>query len=492
MTLRHKLFAAISATFVLILVGLVAVTLMIESGRVERAVLFYDSAEEFAAGEANSFPLEKPTDSLLLDEDDGLHRSLTSLAVYRKDASGTPRLSHLAWGEIAEDVAVRRRALPHVREALETGTGARDGRSVVVPGPRWRTGAATDDEGRPTAVYLEMRPLDIDPVAASRITFLVIVAAWALLLVVVFLWLNRLVDRPLREILAGARRVAEGDYSQPVPVREADDEMHTVIDAFNSMMDELATLHEGMQERIGEALRRERRTRESLVIAQRLAATGTLAAGIAHEVNNPLGGMLNAVHSLKTKDMHPERREAYFELVEEGLQRIQATVAKILAFTPHKVSPQALDLSDVVEPALALVGHRVQRMGVVLDVERPTEPAMVFGDVYELQQALLNVLINALDALEESEPERPTVAVSTTVAHDEVRLEVRDNGPGMAAEDVSRAFDLFFTTKEQGKGSGLGLATVHKILDDHGGRVDLRADDGGGMQVRFVLPRLRE
>jgi signal transduction histidine kinase len=183
------------------------------------------------------------------------------------------------------------------------------------------------------------------------------------------------------------------------------------------------------------------------------------------------------------------KRDEYLEIVEDGLRRIQATVAKILQFTPHKVAPQRVNLDDVVRPVLALARHRIEKEEVVVASTPSAEPAVVFGDPYELQQALLNVVLNALDALEEAHRETPRVEVSTSVVGDEIHLLVRDNGVGMKEEDVPRAFDLFFTTKEPGKGTGLGLATAHKILTDHGGRIDLRSRGAEGMDVEFVLPR---
>ena len=115
--------------------------------------------------------------------------------------------------------------------------------------------------------------------------------------------------------------------------------------------------------------------------------------------------------------------------------------------------------------------------------------AQVFGDPYELQQAVLNVVLNALDALEEARPDAPLLRFSTTADDREVRLVVRDNGGGIREEDMARVFDLFFTTKEPGKGTGLGLATAHKILTDHGGRLELRSNRGTGTEVEFTLPR---
>jgi len=178
--------------------------------------------------------------------------------------------------------------------------------------------------------------------------------------------------------------------------------------------------------------------------------------------------------------------------VEEGLRRIQATVSRILQFTPHKVAPRPVTIDEIVRPALGLARHRVERLGVEVTVEGGDETAQVFGDAYELQQAVLNVVLNALDALEESGREHPRIDFRTTADDREVHLAVRDNGTGIREEDLPRVFDLFFTTKDPGKGTGLGLATAHKILTDHGGRLELRSQPGDGVEVEFTLPRLRD
>ncbi len=497
MTLHSRLFGAIGITLSVILAVLVVITLTLETTRVQRLREVHESSLQFAASLAASVPAEAYRDTLLLP-DNRLHDKLAALVVFREEAEGTPVVVP-DWEHQPRDRQVMRRA----RELVATVFAARSLRGErhpdpevaawAVPVPRARGEVARHaSEGRPSVAYVELRPLDIDRVAVSRLTFYVIVAAGLALLAGTWIIVRQVVAQPLQDVVGAAQRVAEGDYATPIPSVDADDEIRKVVDAFNTMMLDLGALHERMQDRIGEALRRAHRTQESLVIAQRLAATGTLAAGIAHEVNNPLGGMLNAVRSLRTKEMTTERRDEYLELVDEGLRRIQATVAKILRFTPHRVAPQAVDLRDVVPPALALVRHRLDREGVEIGVELPSDPAPVFGDFYELQQALLNVVLNAMDAVTEPAREHPAVWIELEAEGDEVLLRVRDNGPGMAAADLTRAFDLFFTTKEQGKGSGLGLATVHKILDDHGGSVRLSSPAAGGMEVTFVLPRLRD
>jgi signal transduction histidine kinase len=469
---------------------LVAVTFGVSKRRAARVAESHDTALALAVRLAGSVPPETLIDKLA--EDGELLAEIAALGVFRlDDTTGEPTLRN-GLGKLAEPgPATLERALAEVRRGGEVFSpgDASVGDAVVVLAPleeeQIRQGK------RASAVYIELAPIDIDPVAASRAIFLVIVAAGLLLIAVTWIIVDRVVARPLHEVALGAQRVGEGDYSMLVPGSEADDEIQKVISAFNSMMLDLGAAGERMQDQIGEALRRARHTQESLIIAQRLAATGTLAAGIAHEVNNPLGGMLNAVHALRTKDMTPAKRREYLLLVENGLERVKATVSKILTFTPHKVAPQPVDLEDVVRPVLALTRHRIEKQGVDVDLDFAAQPAAVFADPYELQQAVLNVVLNALDALEEAPPEQPHILIRTTVHEDEVRLLVRDNGPGMDEEQLTHAFDLFYTTKEQGKGSGLGLGTVHQIIADHGGRVEMeRAAGKTGMDVVFVLPRL--
>jgi signal transduction histidine kinase len=446
------------------------------------------SVLRFASAAATAVAEEGMQDTLLFERKDVLARDLRSVAIFNRRPDGAIERDH-AWGAIRADAAGAERAALLAARVFRTGAPASAGGCVAV------ASRAADSPGPDAAVpgavvYLEVEPLLDDPVEVSRASFLVIVGAGLVLLVVTWFIVDRVVARPLGEVTAGARRVAAGDYGTPVPQSGAQDEIQTVVSAFNSMMVEMGALQGRMRERTQQALLETRKTQDSLVIAQRLASTGRLAAGIAHEVNNPLAGMLNAVHSLRTKDMTPAKREEYLEIVEDGLRRIQVTVSKILQFTPHKVAPQPVDLADVVRPVLALARHRIEKEEVGVAVEPPAEPAVVFGDPYELQQALLNVVLNALDALAEAHREAPRIEIVTAIEGSEIRLRVRDNGTGMKEDDLPRAFDLFFTTKEPGKGTGLGLATAHKILIDHGGRVELRSRGPEGMDVEFVLPRL--
>ncbi|MHC4861730.1 MAG: sensor histidine kinase, partial [Planctomycetota bacterium] len=309
------------------------------------------------------------------------------------------------------------------------------------------------------------------------------------IILVIYVVVSRTVIRPIERLERAARRLAKGDYSRPVPLAGRDDEIDTLIEAFNNTMLELGTFRQHLEERVDDARQHAKAAEKNLVIAQRLAATGQLASGIAHEVNNPLAGMQNAARRLTREPApSPEKREEYLELIIDGLQRVQETVKKILRFTPHKVAPQAIDLETVIQRALALASHRIEKEGMEVFVDLPAG-AMVFGDPFELQQVLLNILINAMDAVGEVE-RRGEITIRGKREKTELVLRLTDNGCGMTEEQISQAFDLFFTSKEVGEGTGLGLSIAHHVIQNHGGRISLRSEPGRGTTVEMVLPLL--
>ena len=489
MSLRSKLFGAIGATLCVLLGVLVVLTLVQDRARQLREQELRRTVLEFAADLCA--PWDLVPDSVLV-RGDRLHAQVRAAAIYRGPwVEGGPLQLEKSWGPIATDPILGERAVRLVTAAFRTAETQVDGVSLAVP---TRGSMPASPRSRVSAVvFLQLRESTYSgPVEVSQATYVAILAAGAVLLAVAWLLVDRVVARPLRAVATAAGRVAAGDYSTPVPESGREDEIEQVIEAFNSMMVQLDRLQGRMKAQMGDVLAEARRTQDTLVIAQRLAATGRLAAGIAHEVNNPLAGMLEAVGALRTKEFPPAKRDEYLELVEDGLRRIQATVARILQFTPHKVAPRPMTLDEIVRPVLALARHRIEKQSVEVTVEGRDEPAQVFGDPYELQQAVLNVVLNALDALEEAGCASPALVFRTTADDREVHLLVRDNGTGIKDEDLTRVFDLFFTTKEPGKGTGLGLATAHKIVTDHGGRIDLRSRPGEGVDIEFTLPRLRD
>lgn len=331
------------------------------------------------------------------------------------------------------------------------------------------------------------------------------VISTALITLATFWLLRRAVLDPVQQLTTVARRLAAGDLAARTRGEPAEGELGELMRTFDDMAAQVEGYNARLALEVAEATEQVRRAETAAMTQRRLAATGALAAGIAHEINNPLGGLLNAVDALERGELPPPKRVQYHQLLRGGLERIRLTVGQLLRFTPRASRPVPLALVDPVSDALALVHHRAEAQGVAVvlsDAEgRDREAALeslralppVLGEAHDLGQAVLNLLVNALDALED--PARGKrggrIDVRLAAQGESVVLVVEDDGPGVAAEDLPRIADLFFTTKDVGKGTGLGLAIVHRVVHQHGGTVHLASEPGRGLRVEIVLPAWR-
>ncbi|HXG60316.1 MAG TPA: ATP-binding protein [Planctomycetota bacterium] len=366
---------------------------------------------------------------------------------------------------------------PRFRDAFRELSADRGGARLWVPlslGP-----------GAPAALRLDLRdwaaPSE-DWGEALRGILAAVALGTALLLLNTYVLLDRLVLRPLRRLAEASGRVAQGDFSRKIPEEGMYDEMGRVVRAFNLMIEKIDESHGQLRERAAATERR-------LFAAQRLSTAGTLAAGIAHEINNPLGGMVNAVRALQEGTLDAAKRNEYLDLVRDGLERIRAIVQKILQLRPRPFEPRPVALRDVVGQAIAFLDHRARAKGVDVRNDVAADLPLVKGDPLELQQAFLNILMNAVDACVLGEGR---VEVSSAADGGAVRVVISDNGCGMTEEERARCMDPFFTTKDVGEGTGLGLAVARHIVDHHGGRIEIESAPGRGTAVTVVLPALRE
>jgi signal transduction histidine kinase len=355
-----------------------------------------------------------------------------------------------------------------------TRLGARD-----VDAPIWGGGYFLLD--------LPEEPAESAPTFLPTTILLAMGAGTLTLLALTWLLLERSVLKPLEELAAGAQRVARREYQPPVP-GAGSDEIGRVVASFNTMMADVGAAERVLTEKVEEATRRAEERGRGLVIAQRLAATGTLASGIAHEINNPLGGMLNVARRLKQEEeQQPETagspRRRYLQLLVDGLVRIEEIVRRVLQFTPRRVEPTVVPILELVRKAIAFADHRAKKSRVTLVVDG--EDARVLAEAGEMQQVFLNLVLNACDALGEKGGQ---VRVHSHVEGGRVLLDVSDDGPGMSQEQQERCFDLFFTTKEPGKGTGLGLSVAHHIVEQHGGTLTVRSQAGVGTTFTVTLP----
>lgn len=231
----------------------------------------------------------------------------------------------------------------------------------------------------------------------------------------------------------------------------------------------------------------ERLTQKGVLLSSKLASLGEMAAGIAHEINNPLQTILGNLEMLEV-NLDAEELER-LDRVKEGVLRIRSTVKDLLMFAREQTTEtENVDINDVIDKAIDIMHHHISRAGLEVIRDLDTKPLTVKCNKNLLQQVIINLLQNAKDAIEESN-KGSSITIRTALLPDkEVRIEVEDNGPGIEEAIVDKIFDPLFTTKEVGKGTGLGLSLSKKIVKGFGGSIEVASSKRKGTCFNISLP----
>ncbi|MBZ5558788.1 MAG: HAMP domain-containing protein [Acidobacteriia bacterium] len=332
-------------------------------------------------------------------------------------------------------------------------------------------------------VWARLMPLYV------RNLVLVFISATAVLLMA--LWLSRLMSGAVDRVRYAVERVAGGDLSPPERMQAPNLEIGRLQTAFITMASNLRDARSALDRQI-EQERRMRETLESLqrqvVRQERLAAVGVLVSGVAHELNNPLQAILGSAELLeRRKDMSPEALEEV-TFVKTQSNRAKEIIRNLSRFSSqHSGPPAMVDLREVVAEVVQLRRRELDNTGIALEVETAST-RKVFATVTELEQVALNFVINAQQALEADGRRKGRIRIRVYDAGKRVRLEVQDDGPGVAPEDEPKLFQPFFTTKPVGKGTGLGLSVSYGIIESYGGAIGYARNDWGGSTFFFELP----
>ena len=232
----------------------------------------------------------------------------------------------------------------------------------------------------------------------------------------------------------------------------------------------------------------QKHTEHQLQQAEKLSAMGQLVSGVAHEINNPAAIISGFAQTLLLDVVKAEQREM-LQMIYDEATRIGRITANLLAFARAGGSQRTLvDLNDIVRRTFALRAYHLTTLNIAVTLELSAAEPKFWADPSELQQMLLNLLINAEQALVSVETPR-TIVVRTAASEEDVRLEVADSGPGIAPEIRAKIFDPFFTTKPEGVGTGLGLSICYGIAREHGGRISVDSPAGRGATFVVTLPR---
>ena len=345
----------------------------------------------------------------------------------------------------------------------------------------------------------------LDPTYAALYISVLVAADVFVLVGYVAYQVEKVVLRPLREAMASAEAIAAGDLARRLESGETR-EMHNLAASVNRMTDRL------LEERA------------HLVRAEKMASVGRLAAGVAHEIGNPLGAMNGYLHLLRNAPAgSADAREALIGLDRESA-RIDRIVKGLLDYArPKTRTPGEVNLNDAARTVIELLTTQGVLKYIQLDLNLSKEAAFVPGDRHELEQALVNVMLNAVDAMNGRgsivvtirrttrdelvagarrasdggrQPLHPPSAramrwLESSESDNVVMVAIADSGPGILAEDRERIFEPFFTTKDPGKGTGLGLAIVARAIENCGGTIWVSPSREGGAAFRMLLPVVR-
>jgi signal transduction histidine kinase len=372
------------------------------------------------------------------------------------------------------------------RAAAESGVTWQRGR-LLASGPRLDDLAALS-AALPT--FLQERLHDLSHEVRSGYRTL-IVTTWASataaagLLAALGALTYRWVFRPLRLLGHGSRRVAAGDFAFRLKL-DTSDEMAELAAALNDMTQRFEEIRDDLDKQV------EQRTRE-VIRSEQLASVGFLAAGVAHEINNPLASIAMCAESLESRleTLSPDAPDAavarrYLELIQAEAFRCKGITEKLLDFSRlGEVRRQATSLVSLVADVADMLRHVGRFAGRSIEIDQGLD-ALVMVNPQEIKQVVLNLLVNALDSVAES----GNVRVGVRRSGGDAVLTVADDGCGMTEEVLQHLFEPFFTRRRSGQqGTGLGLSIVHRIVADHGGRIEAAsAGPGQGATFRVTLP----
>jgi len=226
---------------------------------------------------------------------------------------------------------------------------------------------------------------------------------------------------------------------------------------------------------------------EQLIVADRLASIGELSAGIAHELNNPLTGVIGLSQLLTERDLPDDIKED-LKLVYSEAQRAADVVRNLLTFgRKHPPLKQLVNLSDVIDKVLKLRSYEQRVSNIEVIKHFAPDLPQIMADYFQLQQVFLNIIINAEQIMTEVHG-KGTLTITTKRVGEFIRASFADDGPGIPEENLGHIFDPFFTTKEVGKGTGLGLSICHGVINAHGGRIYAASEPGEGATFIIELP----
>jgi signal transduction histidine kinase len=236
------------------------------------------------------------------------------------------------------------------------------------------------------------------------------------------------------------------------------------------------------------------RTRESLSHTEKLASVGTLAAGLAHEINNPLTGISNCIRRISDKPENIEQNREYFNMMNEAISKISKVVKGLLDFSrKHEMNFSRINIIRHIENSLSLINFQVQQAGIILKRDYELNEIYINGSPNHLEQVFINLLLNSVDSIQEKKATDPSfkgkITIKLKTEGQSVKIEFIDNGIGLSPDKIKLIFEPFFTEKKARPGTGLGLTVSYDIIRNHNGQITGANEDDGGFRITIILPQ---
>ena len=371
----------------------------------------------------------------------------------------------------------------------------------------------------------------------KRIILVSIILDAVILIIFGSFLLSHVLVSPLKDLVRLTQKISEGDFSQTIEVTSKN-EIGQLIDSFNWMILRLKENQESLEdhlESLETANTKLKEAQEELLRTEKLASIGRFAAGVAHEVGNPLGAILGYTNILEQEGIEPAEARDYLKRIEKEIGRINRIVRELLDFArPSKLETKEVEVNRVMENTLSLLSYQKNFKNIQTHLELQPHLPLIKGDETQLSQVFINVILNAIDAMPQGgrldietesfvvehlfteafqriHPRRrrgdpvqsdyshlrkpdPLSSILTKFSKGDtlVRIEISDTGTGIEKEDLKRIFDPFFTTKDPDKGTGLGLSVSLSIVESMGGEIKVESELGKGTKFEVYLPAVKE
>lgn len=351
-------------------------------------------------------------------------------------------------------------------------------------------------------VALNLEPVDREVSDMQLRVFLVTGVQILLISTFIFFFTRRFVGMPIARLIEGTKAISAMELDQPVEIAPSSEELDELARSFNTMRDrlrlamaEINQFTQSLETKVEQRTEQLKAAHQKLLQSDRLASLGQLAASVAHEINNPVSGVLNLSmlmqRILRDDGIPPERGaefRKYLAQVVHETSRVGRIVSGLLAFS-RQSKPQhtQADLNRIVRLTLSLISHKLKLANVEADLALAEDLPLISCDQSQIQQVVLNLLLNGAESMHARG--RGRIGVRTwAMGGASVALSLSDSGEGISPENLGKIFDPFFTTKPEGKGVGLGLAVSYGIVQAHGGEIEVASRVGEGTTFTVILP----